>query len=514
MEKYTFLDLHCHPFMKAYAHSFKSDGPTYKNSNHYRHRNSSWWSDRATARDLKKHLNGLFGLTHFTQADVRTSLQGNVGVVFSSLYPLEHGFTVPMNCDGPLADTLLDGITQFGKPRINFIQALPADPYDGYWYDLQQEYAFQKAHSGNVKEIYGKSYRYQFVNNYREMEALLTSEDHQVQNLAVINTIEGAHCFGSGIAPFCLPKRLDEILERVRSVKQDWEYPPFFITLAHHFKNEICGHAKSLGMAGVLLNQRPGLNTGITSAGWKIIDLLLNENTGRRVLIDVKHMSLQARKQYYQFIAQKHQYAIPIIVSHGCVTGYDDKENSQHKLSAVPGKPHRKFCSDDINFFDSEILAIQRSGGIFGIQLDEKRISSKQERRRVKRVDPRYRLLYSSKLVWNQIQHIAQVLDQAGLPAWNIQSLGSDFDGIINPIDGCFTAEYYQNLSQFLLIHARYFVTHEMSEKIKLKENRIPAEAIVQRFFHQNAMDFLRKYFREKDDYSNPVYRVAKRARR
>ena len=492
--------------MKAYAHSFKQSGPTYYNSNNPRHKNSSWWSDRATEKDLKKQINGLFGLTQFTQADVRTSLQGNLSIMCSSLYPLEQGFTLPLNYDGPIADKILDSITGFGKARINFIQGLENGPGGGYWNDLQKEYDFQKAHSGKVKKIHGKRYRYQFVNSYEEIERLESSGPQDVQNLAIINTIEGAHCFGSGLPPFDLPQRIGEILERARFVKEEWEHPPFFITLAHHFNNEFCGHAKSLGPAAVLLNQRPKLNTGFTKEGKQLVHLLLDEKIGRRVLIDVKHMSLKARRQYYQLLQDYYACNIPIIVSHGCVTGSYSKIRGKRIPSIVSGKPHKKFHSGDINFFDFELINIKRSHGIFGIQLDERRIASAAERRKTKKVDPRQRLLYSAKLVWNQMQHIAEVLDNEGLFAWDIQSLGSDFDGIINPIDGCFTAEYYQNLAHFLLVHAKDYVKNEMANNIKYDINRIDAEEIVTRFLSKNAADFLQKHFRTTEHQVETPY--------
>ena len=73
------------------------------------------------------------------------------------------------------------------------------------------------------------------------------------------------------------------------------------------------------------------------------------------------------------------------------------------------------FNTDDINFFDDEIIKIGNSNGLFGIQLDERRIGSKSILRETKAIMSKRNTLYSwSKLVWNQISHMAEVLDADG----------------------------------------------------------------------------------------------------
>lgn len=487
------VDLHTHSQMKAYAHCFTAKGPTRPNADDPLRKNSVWRTDWPTAGDIRKNVHGLFGLTHFTQADMVTCLRGNVQVTFSSLYPLEKGFTYPFNSNGKLADTIINCVTQFGKPRINFTQGTK-----DYFPDLVNEYEFQQAQAGIVKEIMGRKYRYQFVNSYDELELLINQSPADVRDMALINSIEGAHCFGTGLPPYDLPKKLPLIKNRIRKVKTEWKYPPFFITLAHHFYNEICGHAKSLGPAGKLLNQRKGMNTGFTEEGEQILRLLLDDTVGPRVLIDIKHMSLASRKRYYQILQREYGFSVPIIVSHGCVTGYHNRIDRKNQPSTLPGAPHKKFCRDDINFYDFEIVNIKNSEGIFGIQLSENRIGSKPERLKAKRAEPRKILFHSAKLVWNQIQHIAEVLDHHGHFAWGLQSIGSDFDGIIDPIDGFFTTMHYENLSYFLLMHAHNYVTREMPHRIKHDFNRIDPEEIVDRFMRENAVDFLRRNFRKK----------------
>ena len=129
------IDIHCHSQLKAYAHSFDKSGPTYKNSTNPNHKNSSWWSDWPDPTDIRMQVDGLFGLTKFSQADYRKCLDGNLGIVFSSLYPIERGFVKSRLGSGPTIDKIINHITEFGEPRINFAQKLK-----DYFPDLENEY--------------------------------------------------------------------------------------------------------------------------------------------------------------------------------------------------------------------------------------------------------------------------------------------------------------------------------------------------------------------------------------
>jgi hypothetical protein len=55
-------------------------------------------------------------------------------------------------------------------------------------------------------------------------------------------------------------------------------------------------------------------------------------------------------------------------------------------------------------------------------------------------LNQRKMLFYKSKLIWNQIQHIAEVLNINDQYAWGIQCIGSDYDGMINSLNGFWTA--------------------------------------------------------------------------
>jgi microsomal dipeptidase-like Zn-dependent dipeptidase len=234
------------------------------------------------------------------------------------------------------------------------------------------------------------------------------------------------------------------------------------------------------------------MNEGFTELGWMVLRKLLDNANGHRVLIDLKHMSVKAREEYYQFLEQEHaDEVIPLIVSHGAVNGF----RSHRELVEDDLFNYGKFQSNDINFYDDEILRVARSGGIFGIQFDERRVSSKFE---LKKTGPflnrRKMLFHKSKLIWNQIEHIAEVLNRHGEFAWGIQSIGSDYDGMINPLNGFWTAEDMPLFDSYLEKHAFNFLCSEQSKNLK-EYNKIKASDIVDRFMKENAYEFLKKNF-------------------
>jgi microsomal dipeptidase-like Zn-dependent dipeptidase len=154
-----------------------------------------------------------------------------------------------------------------------------------------------------------------------------------------------------------------------------------------------------------------------------------------------------------------------------------------------------KFQPDDINFYDNEIIRIAQSGGLFGIQFDERRVSSEIEFKKTGPKLSRRKMLFNkSKLVWNQIEHIAEVLNRNNQFAWGIQCIGSDYDGMVNPLNGFWTAEDMPLFDSYLEKHAYNFMVSEQSEDLK-DFNKIKAADIVERFMRINTRGFLKKNF-------------------
>ena len=252
----------------------------------------------------------------------------------------------------------------------------------------------------------------------------------------------------------------------------------------------MCGQAESLqGVVSKLICQDDDKNQGVTPLGFKVIDALLSKNNGKRIHIDIKHMNVKSRNEYYQHLSSNYANEdIPIIVSHGAVSGKDNAIDNNNT-----GK---RFTTGDINFYDNELLKIEASNGVFGIQLDERRIIHKKDRGIFKNtnIGKKKMLRVRSEFVWRQIEHIALILDAKNKDAWNTQCLGTDFDGIVDPLNGWWTARELGFIDSYLEIHATTFLNSAKGKALK-KKNKLRAEEIIAKFMYLNAEAFMQRYF-------------------
>lgn len=472
-----FADIHCHPTLKAYGHSF----PKKENSKNLKSKSSVWFYDPPNLFEKMTDLLG--GIVKYRQSDFSSLGYGNAGIVFASLYPTERGFFDNKLGTGEFNDLLLNFITSVGRERIDFVQAV-----GDYFPDLENEYHFLKQLSGQFFKLADRAnYGYSLARSASDVENILQSDsmnDKKSNSIAVLVTIEGAHSFGTGIHPQKTPADRNYVLGNVEKVK-NWEHRPIFMTLAHHFFNELCGHAESLtGIVKLAVDQRYMMGTGFTPLGLEVVDRMLDNSKNKRILIDIKHMSRAARLEYFNLLDTQYSGEdIPVVVSHGAVIG---NNLNQHL-----------FMNADINLYDDEVVRVARTNGLFGLQLDERRIAAHGdfELKKTHSLLRRKVLFHSSFLVWRQIQHIAELLDSLGLFAWGIQTIGSDYDGMIDSINGFWTAENLPSLEDYLLMHAYNYMNSGVTNLIQ-PFNHIDPEEIVSRFMGDNAYRFVMNYYK------------------
>ncbi len=476
MENSLIIDFHCHPSLKPYGKSFAKN---LVNSPKAKDKNSIYYYDPPSLRD--KILNISSTLSPFSQSDFTALNKAKIKVICASLYPIEKGFFTSKLGTGFLPDEISNFITGTGLNRIEFVQT-----NNNYFLDLQNEEKYFRQLHGTPVNIGDRSAQYFLVQNMDQIKQNLQLQDLNI--ISVIPTIEGSHVFNSHINQRAEEK---EILANIEKLKK-WEFPPFYITLAHHFYNEICGHAQSLsGLLKKVLDQNHGMNTGFTSLGWKVLDMLLDNSNGKRILIDIKHMSVISRIQYYKYLEKKPD--IPVIVSHGAVNGLESISNKQ----VLTNNDNNIFNSSDINIFDDEIHKISDSNGLFCLQLDERIIANKEIlKKSFLNLNKKKMLLKKAGLIWSQIRHIAETLDKTGRNAWNITAIGSDFDGIVDPLNGYWTSENLPSLFENLLIHAKNYMAGDGKNLINLSNRQIEPEIIVKNLMSENIIHFLETYYK------------------
>lgn len=511
---------------------------------------------------------------------------GGFRVIVNGLYPLEEGFIHP----GFTHEVAV--LTGHSLGTIKAILERRIAPFAL----LQREYA-NLVHGAALNGLSAGGNAYKVVNSHAEIAQALAQDP---DTICIVNSIEGAHAFadhlrdaqgnpmnvdaaerrslrstGTG-AKADFKRYIDGIRANIATVK-GWPHPPFFVTFSHHYYNHLAGHAPS--MKGLLawlcpqnesapneedMGSRSCFRVGIRSWAKPVLaDLLRRDaaNGRRRILIDTKHMSAQARIDFYAIVDMLRQQGdhVPIVVSHTAVNGRRSLERTRTNVDA-PYKDEqessRYFYPGSINLFDDEIQRVVQSDGIIGLMIDERRIMGEElppeagitfkqfekatdecKKLHKKWTKARNAFAWGDATAAERDQALAPINQQlkplldhlrpaylsvlfrqlfhimsrpgVGSNGWYHVALGTDYDGVINPIDIYRQSSDMATLAADLEAHWVACCAHPKSEVAALYTanlfGRAPAHWI-EKLLWSNGMDFLRKYF--NDDYllhGNPV---------
>jgi hypothetical protein len=576
------FDLHSHfSFKPANSRAFGDNA--IPDPDHWRERfkRKSDWRPLVAALDKE--------VVKSSQLHGDAATAGGFRVIVNGLYPLEHGFTSKL-LNGSLAM-----LTGFAKEVLDELY----EHRRSYFSYLEREYHNLIA-GQRLTRFSARGNRYKVVDSYSELEAA-----HQADpdTICIVNSIEGAHAFADLLrdkqgrpidvhheeARFVrrtgvrgrdswFELHIEALLANIDRVKTNWEHTPLFVTFAHHYYNHLCGIAPSLTHLVAITNPQQGgapreqgydtryFDLGIRRWGRKVLARLIDRRSGsdhpvRRILIDTKHMSPQARLEYYEIVDQRRKYfndQIPIVASHTAVNGRKSLrrtiENNRSSGSDFDLHPddqggHGYFYNGVIGLFDDEIERIVASDGIIGMMIDERRIIgqalppeaglakarfdeiTQQNRAHMRawtRAKQRHawgelsdaalaqelalidaaakplldelRPAYLS-VIFRQLFHIVS-LPGVGRKGWDHVALGTDYDGVINPIDIYRQSSDMRTLKDDLV---SFWKDRLIDPGARVRDLYASAlfgerpEHWIEKLLWSNGMDFLRKYF--NDDY-------------
>ncbi|PLX03592.1 MAG: hypothetical protein C0595_06460 [Marinilabiliales bacterium] len=496
---------------------------------------------------LKRQLDEM---VKFSQTNLDNCKEGRVGVLFSSIYPVERGWFDENNITNILLGTELftkSAICSsgFNEMLVNsLVNDITNNKKVNYFQDLSTEYYYLNSNQAKSED---NNKTFFMANSFDEIEAVELNNDNT--NIALIFNIEGGHSLidfttykVARNTPFRkvnkrkyseykrykeqIFRNIDilkgegekEIYIDGNAVNMHFNHTPLFITFAHHFWNLLCGHADSLNLGGdILLNQNRAKGRKFSRLGREVLHKLLErDDNKRRILIDIKHLSIRAREEFFKI--WKNDYyskgdSFPIISSHAAVNG-----RQSYGLRKRIEMENNYFNDADINMFDKDIRIVFKSDGIIGLILNEVRlpgfqssIKLKKNKRKIRKLlkkDPddsrieelksENKQIYLQCLVTNMF-HIVRTINEKR--AWDIISIGSDFDGMIDTLDNYYSATNFINLKNDLntfidncnnLLHISID-----NEEFKYLKFGYTTNEILDKIFHTNAIEFLRKYFHD-----------------
>ncbi|RNI30684.1 amidohydrolase family protein [Rufibacter latericius] len=344
-------------------------------------------------------------------------------------------------------------------------------------------------------------------------------------NLYDTQPINGNGSLGAIYDDFCKPDTatVTSSLQRLQQALWEEGMDLFYITLthlSHIIEQPLATHA--FGMKMLKHGAFYPVGNGITPLGKEVIDAAYTMVVGGKptpILIDIKHMGLKSRQDFYAYRKQNPQNEnIPIIASHVGVTGYSLPEwvdsmtetaaFNQSGIRAVEVMTRRRKAGDwgsglnseftfnpwSINLMDEDIIEVLRSGGLIGVSLDVRILgfqakigmSSKEQSEYLSVPDfktffpdvqvrglspeplegmetmeswlvPTKEERHPLSLCFNLL-HIVSVaksnkeeISPKMTDPWQHICIGSDFDGLIDPVKICRDASKMPDLEKVLL---------------------------------------------------------------
>lgn len=350
--------------------------------------------------------------------------------------------------------------------------------------------------------------------------------------------------------------RLSDSLKHLHAAMWEMDMDIFSLVLTHlsHIpENNMATHAYGIKFLKDRLALPQGF--GITKEGYKLIDTAYTmkskkegETIDTPVLIDIKHMSYETRKQFYAYRKGKYDH-IPIIASHMGVTGYDIdnwkgassykrkrkkecfKVRTSRKIAGVIDQFTFSFNPWSINLMDNDIVEVVKSGGLIGVSLDTRILGFGKHKKRVPEFisDQDFRAIFKPKpsqieeepdeaeetesleLSLNpdidrsdrhelyfcfNILHIVAVIQKnfSQLDPWDFICIGSDFDGLISPLKSCEDWTHSSKLKTALEMWLP--IAEEAYREVNHVNKLLPSDlnvfqASIDKFLFQNGKRFL-----------------------
>lgn len=509
-----YFDFHLHPSLKPQM-SLPPDFP------------SPW----ETIRIRFKHPNLITAILKCSginevvdsQACLAQLVRGKVNLIALALHPPE---TAMMN-DGLIQQIAADEQTSY----INLARITDIGSGDIYFRMLNEELNnIKKNLSNNGKKL-------KIIGNISQYKASDTNTVH------AILIIEGPHAF------FGARQRRPEA-EIFTEFWNNFETfttanRVFSINISHLQDNEFCNHAFGIQ----IFKPKPFFpnGTGVTQHGFKLLQKMKEKN----ILLDIKHTSLYARKQLYDYRIGEDQW--PLVCTHAGLTGIKREDRGRYFIHQSNEGDHLRvrhykpagyllgtsFNPSSINLYDEDVREVVFSGGMIGLSLDQRILGTPEEWMmspdnmgdiyeeevispgerdfftNVVRSTPRDSdiikttdIIAEDRQDWprfharhflNQVLHLFKIADQYFFNKATMAKLiciGSDFDGMINPVDCCRNVTQLEKFKTLLIDNFKEW-EKDFTEVTGIKVSSfITPKKLMDNIFYENGVDFLKEWYK------------------
>lgn len=457
-----------------------------------------------------------------SQASLSQLVRGKVNLIALALHPPE---TAMMN-DGLIQEIAKEEQTNY----INLDRITDIGSGDIYFRLLNEELSNLKSHlSNNGKKL-------KLIKKMSEYKAADTDTVH------AILIVEGPHAFFG-------PRQRRTEAEKFTDFWQNFDSFTsanriFSLNISHLQDNEFCNHAFGIQ----IFKPKPFYPTGngITQHGFRLLQKMKEKN----ILLDIKHTSLFARKQLYDY--RFGETAWPIVCTHAGLTGIKKADRGRYFISLHSegdflAVQHYKpagyllgtsFNPSSINLYDEDVFEVVASGGLIGLSLDQRILGVPEERqmstdnlgdiyeeevvspgekeffRNVVRSSPDNSdiikvtdITTNDKQDWprfharhflNNVFHLFKICQDFNYNMGEMVKricIGSDFDGMINPVDCCPNVTQMEKFKNYLADNFKEW-EQDFTEVTGIRVSSfITPKKLLDNIFYQNGVDFLKEQY-------------------
>ena len=378
-----------------------------------------------------------------------------------------------------------------------------------YFTDFIGFYNYLRGQTKISRDVFGENYVFSLI----DTKAKLRETINNPNDLGVVLTISGGHTLGNSIfienglteredynnLVLSNIDRLKGALPLIENTSEYMVHPVLFIQLASNFENGICGSARTLNKDQEKLFGVPSnLNAGFTNLGQAVISQLLSDDNGRRILVDISQMSVESRKEYYEYVEDFKEVGdrIPIVASHVGISGLSWEDPLYRKKDDETKNKDTYLNHWTMNLSRQDIMNIYESDGLIGITLDKNVLCGNKVEEEISETIPgsaQQREIYLKSILAN----VFKVVEVVQTPfAWDMISVGSNFDNIIPPFPMYATADDIPDLMydmiEFLENPVNIFDQYTGSD-IKRMMYDYTAEEVVKKIFGENVTKFVSK---------------------
>ncbi len=502
----TYIDLHCQPSLKPF--NSRSSNINY-----------NLWSQIDHSCSNERSIDVMTAANNtpkFSQAHFEALIKGNVRIIGLTVSPIEFQF---LNSSTFLVDrnrratvACLHGI----YANELFSRRSEID----YFQDVVEHVEYLKMNENKPYYFNGEEYSYLIVRKSADIDTVLNNPN----KIGLVLNIEGGHALGHSI--YMTGKDLNPkeqqvlMLENVKRLKSQLpmrsfsdvylDIPFLYAGLCKTYPNGLGGTSLSMSRSLQTIFTRPvDIGVSRTPIGESLIEeLITGAENSPPILIDIKHMSLAFREAFYSDLERVSLLGanLPVVASHVGISGMPWKSNLYKKKDEETKNGNEFLNHWQQNLGEEDLKRIAASKGIIGITLDKTVLGGDLALRRIaetlpntqQRRDACIELFLANVLKAVQIMSADIRQDTAKQSAWNYIALGSDFDGMREPLDVYTTAQDMPALHNDI---QRFFENPRpiapaatgLDEKvIKSLMFGLSSSEIADRIMWKNALGFLR----------------------